>query len=35
MKIAYEACRKGMTILELFLEALIKAYGYINETVQP
>lgn len=26
MKIAYEACKKGLTVFELFIEALIKTY---------
>lgn len=34
MKIAFEACKKGMTIVELFLEALIKAYREIYGETQ-
>jgi len=30
MKISYEACLKSKTIVELFLDAIIKAYKTLN-----
>lgn len=31
MKIAYEAARRGISILELFLDAILKTYETLNK----
>lgn len=35
MKIAYEACKKGISVQELVVQAIIKAYKYLIEDKHP